>query len=205
MPSLTWIATNKEEEEFLGQIATYPDRIVGLLAPAIVDARLEAAIRAQWQDNPKKKFLKDLFRDGGGPFSSFGIKTRIGFAIRLYGEDAYNDLRILAEVRNAFAHKLEPKDFQNEKIAEQANKLTLPSKYSRSPDSGRGVIEMAPNTAFFDSILAMVNHSMLSAPVDARTRFIRTVEILTVFLQSEEAFARTPELYDELLPPKPRF
>lgn len=139
---MTWIVADKDEQEFLSQLATYPDRIVGLLAVTIVDDRLERAIRAQWQDIPNKDFLENLFNDNG-PFGNFGIKIKIGFGTHMYGLEAYNDLRILATIRNAFAHQVGAKDFQTPGIKSLSDRLVLPDKYPASPESGRGIFAMS--------------------------------------------------------------
>jgi hypothetical protein len=207
---MTWIKGDKDDEEFINELANYPDRIVGLLAPAIVDKRLERAIRARWTDIPNDALLKDLFRDGG-PLGSFAIRIKIGFAIRIYGKDAYNDLRSLNKIRNAFAHKVAAKDFNDESIKDRSNKLLLPSKYlTSSVDTLAGTLapmfEPSTDATFFDVIAAMGHHAMLADPTDARGRFVRTCEILCWFLWSEEVLGAGEKIPGfPPVPPPPRF
>jgi hypothetical protein len=195
---------NEDEEEFIRQLATYPDRVVGLLAPVLVENRIANAIRAHWQDDVKKEVLSDLFRDGGA-LGSFGIKVKIGFAIRLYGEDALHDLKILNTIRNDFAHRLSITDFENPSVKSRSNSLKLPAKYPVSPDSGTGVFQLPADSTMFDGYVGMAKHSMLGAPVNARTRFIRTVEIFTIFLSAEEYIASNSQIPADQLPTAPRF
>jgi hypothetical protein len=198
-----FIARNKDEEEFLRQLAFLPDRLVGLLAPVLVDTRIEIAIRSRWKDDAKQELLRDLFRDGGA-LGAFGTRIKIGYAIGLYGDDALHELRILNSIRNDFAHRFEFSDFDNESIQSRGNSLKMSDKYPRSSDSGTGIFETT-GLSLWESFTKMVAHSMVAPPVNARTKFMRTVEILSTFLFLEDYIARSPGIPIGQVPTPPRF
>ena len=176
---MTWIPSDNDDKEFIDELATYPDRIVGLLAPAIVDKRLATVIQARWTDTPDGALLRDLFRDGG-PLGSFATRIQIGFAIRIYGEDAYSDLKSLNKIRNAFAHKVAAKDFNDQSIRDRSNKLLLPAKYPASTFATLAaavnrVFEPSTDASLFELIATMAHHTTpLADPTDARSKFVRT-------------------------------
>src|SRR5690348_11653964 len=105
---MVWFTKSKEESDFYDEMSGLPDRVVGLLAPVIVDDRLTDAIKAQWHDTKGQhgSLLGQLFRDGA-QLGSFGSRIDIGFSIGLYNAETYNDLRNISKIRNRFAHKLE--------------------------------------------------------------------------------------------------
>jgi hypothetical protein len=188
---VVWIIHDESEERFLAELHTYPDRVAGLLGQSLVERRLSAAIKARWAN------IGDLFASlfaGTGPLATFSAITKIGFAIRLYGEDTYKDLQRIRKIRNAFAHQLDAQHFNVQSIRDHANNLILPRTY---PISTEPVIwtQIANNQNWaWDMALDMTRHWFLTAGVvDARTRYLRTIEILAALFWYEECFAR-PEL-----------
>ena len=201
---MTWIIGDPEEEEFISQLASFPDRIVGLLAPAIIDKRLATVIKARWANTSNGELLQDLFRDGG-PLGSFATRIQIGFAIRIYGEDTYKDLRAINKIRNDFAHRLSAKDFNTQGIRDRANKLLLPARFPTAPSDTPVVTEAEGDYFIFRAITDMTKHSLVSQGTDARNRVVRTIEILAIMLWAEDYFARSTGIPHDALPPMPRF
>jgi DNA-binding MltR family transcriptional regulator len=197
---MSWIIGDNEEEEFISQLQSLPDRIVGLLAPAIIEKRLGIVIQSIWADTPKGDLQRDLFRDGG-PLGSFATRIQVGFAIRIYGLDAYDDLRDINKIRNFFAHDLKAKDFNVDFIRDRAKRLRLPSKFPSVPFSA--VIETKND--LFEMILSMTKHSVVGQGTDPRSLFLRTTEILAIMLWAEIYIASNSDIAPADLPPMPRF
>jgi DNA-binding MltR family transcriptional regulator len=124
---MPWIVGNDHEVEFLKELSGYPDRIVGLIAPELLNQAVVTAIKSHWQDDDGELFA-DLFRDGG-PLGSFATRIKIGFAIRLYGKETYSDLKLINKIRNDFAHNVRAKDFNWDPVKSRANSLKTPDKY----------------------------------------------------------------------------
>jgi hypothetical protein len=72
---MPWLVRNDDEKQFISELSEYPDRVVGLLAPEIVNEVLALAIQSHWQDSDDGRVFRDLFRDGGqlGSFATIEI------------------------------------------------------------------------------------------------------------------------------------
>ena len=158
----------------------------------MIDDRLADAIKFNWHDHiADGELLNRLFRDGA-QIGSFGTRIDIGYAIGLYGEETYKDLKSISKIRNAFAHKLAPKDFKNQKVKDWANNLTLPDRFPLvhmpsilpflvTPENPAKKFEAAKVFVSGDSIAPDIN--------DSKHRFIRSAEILNGLLTMEASTA----------------
>jgi hypothetical protein len=54
--------------------------------------------------------------DGMGPLSAFSAKIKAAYAFGLIGAKTRDDLEVVREIRNAFAHGIRPLDFDNPSI-----------------------------------------------------------------------------------------
>src|SRR6266481_28806 len=126
-----------------------------------------------------------LFQDSG-PLGSFATRIKVGFAIRLYGKDAYNDLRLINKIRNLFAHRLEAKDFNTPAIRDRADKFSLPAQYpiTNEPAVYQLLTEGSSVEILWDFVTATMKQSFLGDDplLEARSKFLRTVEIIAAFL-----------------------
>ena len=100
------------------------DRGDALVNAAFFDTTLERLLRARfcYGDAKRAKLIEPLF-DAFGPLSTFSAKIRISYAIDLLHESMANDLDLVRRIRNAFAHSLEPKTFQDPTITRMVDNL----------------------------------------------------------------------------------
>jgi DNA-binding MltR family transcriptional regulator len=68
------------------------------------------------------KQLERLF-NAYGPVSSFSGRMDIAFAFKLISDDVYENLRIIKDIRNKFAHTVTPLNFTSSEIAEQCRRF----------------------------------------------------------------------------------
>ncbi len=182
---MPWLLDDDDEHGLLDELFDYPDRMVGLLAPVLIDRRLEKTIKARWQDDGD--VLRDLFRDGA-PLGSFATRIKIGFAIRLFGKRTYHDLREINHIRNAFAHQVAATDFHFQSIRDRTNKLSLPERFPASEEmtlDNLSEFTEKPIGDFREVAIRLASYSSITPIValnSARGRFLRTVEILLCFL-----------------------
>jgi hypothetical protein len=189
-----WLIDNATENEFVFELGTLSDRLAGLLVSVLLDQRLEAALRARWQDDGD--VLRDLFRDGA-PLGSFGARVQVGFAIGMYGKDTYEDLRQINKIRNSFAHKLEAKDFAFQSVRDRIAKLKLPAAYPVTKPLIQNDAEVKDFllgkthwTDIEEYTKHLAQHSSVEDIDQPRGKFLRTVELLLIFLTSERWFAQ---------------
>jgi len=118
-------ADPKDLEEItrsLHELNTQSDRAAAIVGAAILDIALTHALKRYLHDWPK--VTKRLFSINGA-VGNLGPKIDLALLIGLVGEDAYNDLVIVKEIRNKFAHGLDVSDFKSDPIAALSNKLKI--------------------------------------------------------------------------------
>jgi hypothetical protein len=136
----------------MAEIEQQTDRGAAIVGGAHVDIVLREAISAR-VGAPDD--IDKLLLENSGPLQDFGARIQIAFAIGIYGRAAYNDLRIIKDVRNVFAHSADAIDFSHSYVAERCKDFWF-----------------ARNIPFPGK----------PTPSTAREVFIRTIKLLTILL-----------------------
>lgn len=182
------------ELEFMREQADLSDRLVGLIYPILIDERLRELIEKNWKDDRKGELLETLLRDGG-PLGALDTRIKVGFAIGMYDERILDDLKMIAKIRNKFAHKKEARDFDTPPVSNFVNELKLPDHYPKKE---------VPSDAVFQTMdawtQAMLCHSGLKDLTPRRTKFLRAVEIILTWLT-----ICAGDIQPLVLPPSGRF
>jgi len=95
------------------------DRGVALLGAAFLDDVLAVMLRAFFVDD--REAVNKLIT-AGRPLESFGSRTHLGYCVGLLGTDIYDDMNLIREIRNDFAHR-QPTSFELEEISLKCRKL----------------------------------------------------------------------------------
>jgi hypothetical protein len=90
------------------------------MGAALVEHALVSAIQSVL---PDASGTAALFDRDNAPFNTFYRKIVVARAFSFFGEDVADDLNIIRDVRNQFAHALLKVDFTNEHIARQCEKI----------------------------------------------------------------------------------
>jgi hypothetical protein len=102
--------------------ATGSDRAIAILLGAIVENRLTDVIRAKTIPDGDAKLLKNLLRPSGA-LGSFGTKNQIAYLFGFIPSLLFGEIETVVKIRNAFAHKLDIKDFSSPQILTLMNNL----------------------------------------------------------------------------------
>lgn len=101
------------------------DRGAAIIAVALLDELLAKAIVGRLLvPNRTKKALFGAYK----PLSTFSAKIDLAFALGLIHENAHRDLTLMREIRNEFAHSIDPVHFNDERIAKKCKRLLLEEK-----------------------------------------------------------------------------
>lgn len=135
--------------------ASQTDRSVAIIGAAYVDLVLRDAISARFERR-EPELLKLIF-ENRGPLDSFGARIQIGYALGLFSEGVYDDLRAIKEIRNSFAHAAEAIDFEDPLIAQHTahwNLTRIGFQGRDAPTTSRGryvhAVEMVTDCLFGD-------------------------------------------------------
>lgn len=131
------------------------DRAVAILGAAYVDLVLRQAITARLLSDEK---LTDELFENRGPLQDFGSRIQVAFALEVYGRAAYQDLRAIKDIRNAFAHSADAMDFNHEDVARLCGTLWYPQK---------------------------IQYQNRPKPMTPRQRYVRAVAVLTDLLHED--------------------
>jgi DNA-binding MltR family transcriptional regulator len=96
------------------------DRAIAILGGAFVENAVKVAIAAH---SLTFSYDHNAVFGQGGPLYSFSPKIALGHALGIYGPKTRDDLDIVRNIRNAFAHALEDVDFSHRDIARECDKL----------------------------------------------------------------------------------
>lgn len=92
--------------------------LVGSRIEKWVQASLEAKMR------PLSNTVTERIFRGYGPLSSFSAKIDIGYALELFDDAIYNDLKAIKDLRNVFAHATDALSYSDKDVAECLRRLT---------------------------------------------------------------------------------
>ena len=92
-----------------------------LILSTLLEQVLELALRGELNGN---KTFKDKLFEFKSPLGDLSSKIKMGFAIGLLEEQAYNGMEIVREIRNLFAHTRHNLSLDNRAIAQKIHDLT---------------------------------------------------------------------------------
>lgn len=122
----------QEWSNFNQQLLKESDRGVALIGAEILNLLIEGLLKKKFLDDPNS--IKKLTNGQGAPLSSLYSKTLLAYGMGLISNDEYNDLQIIRNVRNKFAHSFTELVFSNKRISTEIEKLVIPnlSNYSHT-------------------------------------------------------------------------
>jgi hypothetical protein len=91
------------------------DRAGAIVAAAFVENNLSMALMARFRDFATED--REHIFENRGVLSDFASKIDMDFALGIFGPLVRKDLDRIRKIRNAFAHKLEVRDFDHAEIA----------------------------------------------------------------------------------------
>ena len=109
----------------IGELSSFGDPAAVLLGASYLDNALEVLLTAQFVDLGKLDKERMFSATSNGILGSFAAKIRVAYALDLIGPKTYQDLLIILDVRNNFAHSLRPLTFANKWIQERCDDLSL--------------------------------------------------------------------------------
>jgi DNA-binding MltR family transcriptional regulator len=113
------------------QIEFDSDRSAGIVAGSVVDQRLVESIKTMMittEEEKIKEISDQLFRPSG-PLGSFSNKIQLAFAFGIISTEAYEDLLIVKNIRNDFAHHLNLDTFDAHSIRDRCRNLKMIDKH----------------------------------------------------------------------------
>lgn len=102
------------------------DRAVAIVGAAYVDLVLRDAITARLLAD--EKLMNELF-ENRGPLQDFWARVQVAFALQIIGRGAYEDFRVIKNIRNAFAHSADALDFNQQDVAQLCERLWYPKEF----------------------------------------------------------------------------
>jgi hypothetical protein len=119
---MTWVIHDSAEQAVIEEIERQTDRGSALVAAAFIENRLRTAIETRLDPKTNKKAITAIFQFSG-PLGTFGAKIDLGHALHLYPSAVRDLLHEIRDIRNKFAHRQTPLEFDTEDIRNQCIKL----------------------------------------------------------------------------------
>jgi DNA-binding MltR family transcriptional regulator len=109
---MAWIGP-EEDQPIIDEIERQTDRAAALIAQAYMEQRLLNAIKAPLEN--EDDIQQGLFRPSG-PLGSFSSRIDLARLLGIIEPRIHKTLHVIREIRNEFAHKPQPRDFNFPRI-----------------------------------------------------------------------------------------
>lgn len=165
---MVWFPTDDDEITAIQELNKLPDRAMGIVAGALLERRLEIALKQSLRDAEIKKgeSVHGRMFHASAPLGSFSAKIDMGFMISLYSAGARKDLVVIKDIRNRFAHWLKVRSFDD--VKDLCDNLTSFEKHFF--EYGGVPTEPHPNPM-------MAQPDLQASLSDPRRRFFMAVEL----------------------------
>jgi hypothetical protein len=104
------------------------DYAIALICATFVEKAIEVAILAHLAPNDEEANKRIFSYDYRGPISDFSAKIKVGYAMGIYGPKTRSDLDLIRDIRNAFAHSLQPISFKTGEVGEMCERFQTKSR-----------------------------------------------------------------------------
>ena len=143
----------KRHWRIIKELEEQTDRGVAVIGAAYLDERLAEAIAGTFTEiiETDTKRRKGIF---SGPLSSFWAKIEMAFALGFYGEKSLKDLHRIRDIRNSFAHTVDPVSFTTPEIKKQCDELWYPAHII---PLGKKELSTEPREKFLDGLFMIYN------------------------------------------------
>jgi len=127
-------AESNDFQGFLEEFQKENDRGAAIIGAAFLDEHLKQLLANFMVDDPNEG--KDLVSDTS-PLGSFGARIRATYCLGLISREYFESLKLIKDVRNAFAHQLHGRTFDDKDVADACKKLQalqpLKSRFTQTP------------------------------------------------------------------------
>lgn len=115
-----------------------------LVGAALLDERLLKLLRARMIPRATANKFDSIF-EGYGPLATFSARTNLSYLLGFIANNIYQDLCVIREIRNRFAHSSEDLDFNNENVKASCAKLRhcLVRRLSHDPPRAQFIFAVA--------------------------------------------------------------
>jgi hypothetical protein len=128
---ISYAKPTTEEKKLMSAAAIKGEPIVtAILGAAMIELELDNLLRLRFPKITDSTWAT-MVRENG-PFSTFDQKITAGFAFRMFDEATRDNLKIVKNIRNAFAHAKTLIDFEHELVAAEVKKIKIPTFRKRS-------------------------------------------------------------------------
>jgi mannitol operon repressor len=110
----------EELTEFLNLFGKENDRGTALLAGSILEDLLGDILQSFLIDD---KVTVDLLNEPNSPLNTFYSKARMSFASGLIDQEEYDEINIIRNIRNEFAHQWRKLTFDDESVTKYSQNL----------------------------------------------------------------------------------
>ena len=121
---------------FLDELKTQTDRGIAVITAAVLDELLQMLLIARFI-KLGSQHKEALFDKIGAPLSSFSAKIELAFALGVISNEARLALHLVRDVRNKFAHRIEPLTFDHPEVA-KLMETRAPQSVNTMPISFKG-------------------------------------------------------------------
>lgn len=163
---MTWLLTCDAHRKAIAEIEqTKSDRATVIVATSVVEKDLVRAISLRLVDDERET---NMLLKHSGPLGPFEAKAHLAYLMGLIDAPLRDDLTLVADIRNRFAHQVEPLHFNSHAIHALCDKIAIVDAplYPEIPDGGLPAEHRRPAT--------------LPSDATPRDRFIQAVKLFLI-------------------------
>ena len=139
------LSSDPEFNGWLTEFQGETDRAAGMLGPAYIDYLLSEMLVSSWADE-KVKFKGN----------NFGMRIKLAHAMGLIADDEAQDLDVIRQVRNVFAHEIHGSFDSEDKVISKSKNFILARERLNAEEILRKAYGDAPLRKFFDFEIALL-------------------------------------------------
>jgi hypothetical protein len=168
-PVHPWFLPDQSQKFIVDELERQTDRGAGIIGAAFIESLLLQALKSRMRLNTPddKEAAKGLLMRS---LRTFSPKIDLGLVLGLYRSEVWRDLHHIRDIRNDFAHAIEPRDFNFQKIRDACAEFWLPH-----------------HLFIVDTLMGT-----LAYPSDARGRYILTIRLLIGVLHRSAITPQVP-------------
>lgn len=142
---------------FIEELQQGPDRTTAILAGVFIDELLRMLLESFLVADAKVQ--KELFSPER-PLSTLSARTKMAYSLGLISKVAYDDIEIIRNIRNAFAHSLHGISFEHELVRKEVRSLHCIQQFQPPADAPSRYFYIIATVILLSYIVRKVNETL---------------------------------------------